>query len=846
MASPTRLSRPVPAVRFRPPERQPGGVQRGRVTDALIEAGRGRNLSVVSAPSGYGKTTAVAEWASGTDDVSWLALAASDAEPGFLVRGMIDALVVGSERAGRSLALTRGVADPMRAYAEICGALDAIEERVHLVVDDAQRAGEHWPDGLLGLLVEQPPDNLHLMLVGTTLLDITLSREHLMDPGAFVGCETLRFTQSEIERIEGVGAEGLDAATVLRETHGWPIAVRLVAIGGARPSSDAATASAFLGDYVRDHVLSTLPQETVDFVLDATICHELTPELASAVTERADAGALLDDCVRLGLFLDRFEGPHGVVYRWHASFARQCIEIAQKDPQRSAECHRRVARFLQSTEPLVSVAHSLTAHDPAQARATFMRQWMRLVMGACAAEVERVATELLEHHPDDAEILAVRACATDVLGDHHLARELLDRAQAAHLRAGGGCSTTLAIAQLFVADDRAEAMSAGATLRSLLASSQELVGDRAAVSYLIGWSEIRYPTNPTLPAEYFGAAAREMAGSGDIGLWKRALGHLAFGQTWEGRFADAVSTLAEIDAPGPALSAAVGYAGGSTAAAAGLVAYWADETGHAVQNFENVLRGSGHDPSFTAIARMMLAYAAAEEGDPAACRRAAIGVQEIPLEMLHGVSWPVFRESAIALLEEAVGNGERALRIARRHLTLPDLPLIGVALAGVLRRGGDYAAALEMLRSMRLFAEVSYVKTSTLITAAVMRRHVGDHDTAHDLCEAAIAVASGENVRLPFGHRETAIRRLLSEHVHHGTEFEDFIGRCLAGDAASAVSGSLSERERDVFRQLQTSRTLPEIARELGLSINTVKTHQRSIYRKLEVSSRREAVRTTL
>ncbi|MEV7609383.1 LuxR C-terminal-related transcriptional regulator [Microbacterium sp. NPDC089320] len=816
------------------------------MNDALIEAARGRHLSVVSAPSGYGKTTAVAEWASGAGELAWLALAPSDAEPGVLAQGVVDALIVGSERAGRALDLTRGLVDPMRAYTEICDSLEAVDDVVHLVIDDAQRAGEHWRDGLLGLLAEQPPDNLHLVLVGTTLLDITLSREHLMDPGAFVGSDTLRFTRSEIERIEGVGAAGLDAETILRETHGWPIAVKLVAIGGARPSSDAATASAFLGDYVRDHVLSALPRETVEFVLDAAICHELTPELATAVTGHADAASLLDDCVRLGLFLDRFEEPQGVVYRWHGSFARQCIEIARRDPERKAERHRRVAEFVEATDPLTSVAHSLRANDPTRARTTFMRHWMRLVMGASAAEVERVATVLLGYHSDDAEIFAVRACATDVLGEHHLARELLDHAEAAHKRAGGGCSTTLAIAQLFVADDRERAISAGATLRSLLAGSAAFQGDRAAANYLIGWSEIRHPTNPALPAEYFGAAAREVESSGDVSLWKRALGHLAFAQTWEGRFTDAARTLARIDAPGVALSAAIGYAGGSTAAAAGLVAYWAGETDDAVRHFETVLLTSGHDPSFTAIARMMQAYATAEGGDAPACRRAAIGVQDIPLEVLHGVSWSVFRESAIALLEEAVGNGQRALRIARRHLSIPDLPVIGVALAGVLRRGGDHAAALEMLRSMRLFSEVSYVKVSTLITAAVMRRQAGDHDKAHDLCEAAIAVASGENVRLPFGHRETAVRRLLSEHVHHGTEFEDFIGRCLASDAVGTVTGSLSDRERDVFRQLQTSRTLPEIARELGLSINTVKTHQRSIYRKLEVSSRREAVRTAL
>ncbi len=56
------------------------------------------------------------------------------------------------------------------------------------------------------------------------------------------------------------------------------------------------------------------------------------------------------------------------------------------------------------------------------------------------------------------------------------------------------------------------------------------------------------------------------------------------------------------------------------------------------------------------------------------------------------------------------------------------------------------------------------------------------------------------------------------------------------------MTDRLSERERDVFHQMQTARTLPEIAQELSVSVNTVKTHQRAIYRKLGVSSRREAV----
>ncbi|MGH3689310.1 MAG: LuxR C-terminal-related transcriptional regulator [Microbacterium sp.] len=805
-------------------------------------------LTVISAPSGFGKTTAVADWASGVEQVAWLGLSPFDSDPSRLTQGVVNALLVGAQRSGRPLALARDLEDPAHAYEQICGALEDADTTFHLVIDDAQRAGEDWRRGLLGMLAEQAPDSLRVVLVGTTLLEVTLSRHRVTHPDSFIGVETLSFTAPEVGLLHDARASDLNVETILEETQGWPIAVRLMMIGGARPDSRAQSASSFLGSYVREHVLGALPTDVADFVLDASVCGELTPELAAAVTERADAGEMLETCVRLGLFLDRFEGAQGVVYRWHASFARQCAEIVRVDAGRAAACHRRAAVALEATDPTASIAHSLRAGEPDAARETLLRHWLGLVVGANAAEVERTATEMLRRSPDDAQVLLVRACASDVLGDHRVARELFRRAEAAIAKADDGSEpVVLQIARLFIADERTEVANASAKVRRMLldADSTEL-GDRAALNYLLGWTEIRHRGNPLIPLEYFSAAAREAQTSGDRELAKRSLGHLAFGQTWAGRFIEARESLAiaygaeDVSVPWST------YAGGSAAAAAGYVAYWSGEFDEAIREFGSVIVNGSSDRSFTSVARMMIAYAAAETGDVAACRRAAIGIQDIPLEVVHGVSWPAFRESSVALLEEAVGRQDRAMRIARKYIHCPDLPVVNVALAGVLRRAGEYSAALEMLRSLRAFGEASYVKSATLITAAVMRRHAGHHDEAHELCEAAVAVAVGENIRVPFGPRETAVRKLLGEHVHFGTQFEDFIGRCLANDAAGSLVDALSERERDVFQQLQTARTLHEIARELAVSINTVKTHQRAIYRKLGVSSRREAVRTTV
>lgn len=848
MATPRRLTRSTPTVRFRPPKPQPGSLGRARVVDAIDAALESRAVGIVSAPSGYGKTTAVAEWAAGEIGLSWLLLNALDADPVRASRAVIDALTLGYGRVHHPFPAFDDQLDPRALYAGLHDAIVEAGVPMTLVVDDAHRAGEHWRAGILGMLVEQPPDSLRVVLIGTTLLDVTMSRERLLEPEIFIGAEVLRFTAQEISQLRGAPSVSDTAAllhvtSVLEETHGWPIAVRMVLIGGRRPSSDATTATAFLGDYVRDHILGVLPPGIADFVLDTSVCIELTPALAAAVSARPDASSLLDDCVRLGLFLDRFSGENGIVYRWHSSFVRTCADIRRADPQRSAVCHRRAAAYLESIDPLASIRHSVLADDVDVARSTLFEHWVALVMDGRGTEIERAVTMLLQLSPDDTDLMFIRACATDLLGGHHLARELMTAAEQESIAVGAAAqSITADVARLFVCDDPLVVARAATRLRGMLTSAdRRIVGDRVSINVLLGWSEIRNPSNPDLPAEYFASATRELSDGAEQECVLRALGHLAFGQTWAGQLNEAAGTLRRIGPSRmPELSAA--YASGSARAAAGYVAYWAGDTAQCVREFEAILASGLREPSFTAIARMMIAYAVAESGDGPKSRRAAIGIQEIPVETLHGVPWQAFRESSIALLEEAAGNPERAVRIARRYLQCPNLPIVAVAMSGVLRRAGEFSEALQMLRSLRLFSEVSYVKSATLITAAVLKWHAGDRELAHEICEAALAVASRENILLLFTHRESAVRRLLSEHVHHGTQFEDFIGRCLASKEDGSPIEGLSDRERDVFRQLQTSRTLPEIADELSLSINTIKTHQRSIYRKLGVSSRREAV----
>ena len=94
----------------------------------------------------------------------------------------------------------------------------------------------------------------------------------------------------------------------------------------------------------------------------------------------------------------------------------------------------------------------------------------------------------------------------------------------------------------------------------------------------------------------------------------------------------------------------------------------------------------------------------------------------------------------------------------------------------------------------------------------------------------------------PFVDDEPLLRTLLIEHAAWGTRFEPFLAAATRSPVSSATE-ALSDREREILGYLRTTMTASEIADDLHLSINTVKTHLRALYRKLGVASRREAVR---
>jgi len=153
-----------------------------------------------------------------------------------------------------------------------------------------------------------------------------------------------------------------------------------------------------------------------------------------------------------------------------------------------------------------------------------------------------------------------------------------------------------------------------------------------------------------------------------------------------------------------------------------------------------------------------------------------------------------------------------------------------------LRGDGDYARATE--KGVR-----------SAVRRAVACELDGEGGAAREWIEQALELAEPELIRRPFIEAGPTVAVLLHRTIRAGTAHRWLAGNLLAvidaesaGSRVTRLGDSLSDKERVVLRYLPTMMPNREIAAELFVSVNTVKTHLKSIYRKLDTSSRRETV----
>ncbi|MHA7278130.1 LuxR C-terminal-related transcriptional regulator [Arthrobacter sp. MDT2-2] len=886
----------VLATKLFVPSPRPHSISRprlvGRLTAALRE---GRRLTLVSAPAGFGKTALFAEWIAQLRrqepavSVAWLSLEDSDNDPVRFLSYLAAALHHADPEVGPEDHDVR-----LSAEAALTSLLNDMSRRAQpmmLFLDDFQVIENPSVRDAVVFLLDHLPPGLHVAIASRSDPLLPLARLRAAGDLAEVRAADLRFTPDEasafLNGVMGLSLTHENVAALETRTEGWIAGLQLAALS-LRDSTDVpAFIDAFTGshrfviDYLTEEVLRHAPLPVREFLLQTAILERLSGPLCDAVTGRTDSLRMLESLERANLFIVPLDDSRQW-YRYHHLFADVLrSRMLARGPGPSAELHSLASEWYESNgSPDEAVRHAFEAADfPRAARII-----ETTIPGVRRSRQDATLLGWLARLPEDAQkrrpVLRVfSAWSSLVAGDLSSADRRLTEAE--RLLAGDGDGT----APVHDSEPGEELRTLPVTIALYRASLALAMGDQPGMTLAA-----RRALDAVGPEDHLGRGAA--AGMLGIALWADGdleAGVIAFGNSARslqaaGNLTDALSTtmvIADMLLPLGRLREAQAI-------------YEA-----ALQ--QSIEHCSGGQPTADLHAGISEIYR--ERDDLATARShlaASTALGDTALSHEHRHRWFV----AMARVQEADGEPDLALEsLARaaeyyRRGFFPDVRPIGGLRARLLITQGRLPEARVWVDEQGLaftdtpdyLREFGYITLARLLIAEHAVTPPGSPlDDAQELLGRLESSAEGGGRRgslseirvlqaLAFhAQGETALalaplERALAQAEAEGA-FRLFVDegapmlailRAAAGagirpeyvrrvsqalrdtDAALAPehpAEALSDRELHVLRLLATGLSGPEIARELYVSLNTMRTHTKHIYRKLDVSSRAYAVR---
>jgi ATP/maltotriose-dependent transcriptional regulator MalT len=400
------------------PERRSGMVARPQLIAAL-EAGRPRRATVIAAPTGFGKTSALAEWASESPArFAWVSLDPGDDDP-IRFWNYVVAAVEGTAPEVPDTAARRlrgpGVAISDEILPVLVNDLTTLAQPLVLVLDDYHVIDAENIHAELQYLLERLGPDVHVVLSAQTVPPLRLGRLRARNELNECRTETLRFTEAEVAELLN-GTHGLrlgpdELAGVHRRTEGWVAGLNLVALS-LREADDRAAFLAglpvddrYLVDYLWDEVVAGQPPATRDFLMRTAVLERLSSELCDAVLEHRDSAEMLLELERSNLFVVPLDAERRW-FRYHGLFRAMLLrQLERYAPDSVADLHRRASAWFADRGDLHgAIEHAIAAGDMHIAADTLCRTWSDLYSAGKANEVigwiDRLSPEAIAEYPD--------------------------------------------------------------------------------------------------------------------------------------------------------------------------------------------------------------------------------------------------------------------------------------------------------------------------------------------------------------------------------------------------------------------------------------------------------------
>jgi LuxR family maltose regulon positive regulatory protein len=853
----------------------------------------GPEVLLACAPAGYGKTTVLAELAEDRRarglPVAWVTCD-RDLDGGSLWNAVIDAVRVAVQpRSGAVSALQAPSGPPDPGFvASVLGTVRTAAPDLVLVLDDAHQVVD--ADALAGirLLVEwadpglrvalgcrfEPPVGLHLVRLTGRLHEVRAS--------------DLAFTLEEADAFWDGHDLDLDdgvRAAIHALTEGWPAGLRMAALSlesGGDPErfvEQWSGADRPVADYLAGEVLARLPDDVLTFLQRTSIVDEVDVDLAAHLSGRPDAGVLLDELAHQGALVGSLD-RHGTWFRYH-SLLRTYLKAALRrhHPDEVVRLHAAAARwFLDRGQPAAALEHACAAEDPDLVDGILHTHGLSLLLAGAGASVRRAITEVPRGARATPAVLVHRALLAVDDGDLVQADEAL-AALAAQPDDGHDARLTslrraAALHRARLAADLDQARTSGLVADSGTTDLPPdldpdvrllVLGDRGALRLVEG--EYALAREDLHRAIDLARAARLPS----IQLYCMNLvagAHLAGSDFVGARLAaeKAITFAAERGwGQSPALAYSYSLAGWTSFQ--GLrptdAAFWAATAIDVIEaspvtidvEVEGATRAEAAIIDFdnpperrAALDRLERASAWREEHGGSPVLAAMVAPHEV--RMCLGLGEWQRAERAVARAEQLLGTGG-------------DVLVLQAQLAAARGRPMDARRLLAPVLSGRLVPLRDTAVSAAWLLEALLASRAERGPAATEALLTALRLAAPTGACRPFFDAGTEVHGLLTALHGRAGHLEPFLDRVVTGitdvlewQRAAAVEsdggrgtptsapagGWLTERELVVLRDLPSMMTLGEIGTAQGISLNTVKTHVRSIYAKLGVGTRREAI----
>jgi LuxR family maltose regulon positive regulatory protein len=822
-------------------------------------------VGLVSAPAGYGKTATLAAWAGGRrDHLAWLSCDPSDAEPARFMSCLLSAISTRWPGVADDafVLLERDGSNSHDPVVSVANELAAVDAPGTIVVDDLHLAAP--APALLKAFIDALPDGFRFVAGTRSDPPLSLARLRLRGELLELRGDDLRFGVTEMADFVALQDLQLDRDDLDRLhdlVEGWPAGAQLAAIalhaGGGRAGFLDAFASTdrAVGDFLLSEVLATLPPELIEFLVATSVLDAFDADLCLAVTGREDAAVLLERLLAANLFVVPLD-DRSRWYRYHHLFgAFLRARLASLGTQRLRTARDRACLALEERGDVAGAVRQAMAAGDVERAGQIVRSSIRGTMNMSEGAEDAIGAVRLWLHElgesfveTDPEWVVEFAIGLIGLTGSEDAPRWLDRVRRAHPDADGDLAALLEGAwgeyHLHRGQPRQALRHTGAAVEAL--------GGRQSHEGLVALVHV--------------VTARAHLQAGDVGEANAVIEH-ALSHPVQSSVADDVrhpglgsllaATRGELSRAEELARAAIGSADrlglpehepGRVFARLGLLGVHLerDDPERAVLLLDDAIRSSeaSHRLTLRNLVGLHHARVARALGDEA---RAASQLAQVRLSYADPdaeVRQVLGEEAAAQALQFAPATAASAIGDL-------DPSRLGTRLlhARLLLAEGDGRAAAALLDELGPpTTRRARVERGVLRALAVL-----DRDVELANVHLAEALASGRPERLirAFVDLGPDVHKLLLSCTVDAADAEylqDLISstsRVVApvrAPVTQALVEPLSEREVTVLRYLCSRLTYREIAAALYVSLNTLKSHVRSVFRKLGVASRDDAV----